>query len=209
MVCNFQQVKKILSFEDKNDFYLVEIIKRKKDNSHDSSFKKNEKHIKRFYINSLIDFDEKQNSIIETCIRNNARAYIKLNKRNHKHIAKVMNVKLAEILLNDNENEYKRLETLYTKITGKYFVNIDKKLIIDLDEKDLHLKEEILNYLKTHDDFKFSLHKDDLVIDTFTSNTGLHIVTKKFNLNIFKKKYPDIEVHFDNMVLLFFNNQPL
>jgi hypothetical protein len=209
MVYNFKQVKKILSFEDKNDFYVVEVIKRKKDNSHDSSFKKHEKHIKRYYINSLDDFEEKKNSIIETCIRNNARAYIKLNKRNHKHIAKVMNVKLAEILLNDNENEYKRLETLYTKVTGKYFVNIDKKFIIDLDEKDLPLKEEILNYLKTHDDFKFSLHKEDLVIDTFPSNTGLHIVTKKFNLNIFKNQYPDIEVHFDNMVLLFFNNQPL
>jgi hypothetical protein len=209
MVNNFKQVKNILSFEDKNDFYLVEIIKRKKDNSHDSSFKKNEKHIKRFYINNLEDFDEKQNSIIETCIRNNARAYIKLNKRNHKHIAKVMNVKLAEILLHDNNDEYKRLETLYSKVTGKYFVNNDKKFIIDLDEKDLHLKEEILTYLKTHNDFKFSLHKEDLVIDTFPSNTGLHIVTKKFNLNIFKKKYPNIDVHSDNMVLLFFNNQPL
>jgi hypothetical protein len=209
MINNFKQVRQYLNFEDKNDFYIVEVIKRKKDNSHDSTFKKHEKHIQRYYINSLIDFDEKQNSIIETCIRNNARAYIKLNKRNYKHIAKVMNVKLAEILLNDNENEYKRIETLYTKVTGKYFVNIDKKFIIDLDEKDLPLKEEILNYLKTHDDFKFSLHKDDLVIDTFPSNTGLHIVTKKFNLNVFNKKYPDIDVHFDNMVLLFFNNQPL
>jgi hypothetical protein len=208
MINNFKQVRQYLNFEDKNDFYIVEVIKRKKDNSHDSTFKKHEKHIQRYYINSLEDFDKKQHLIVDCCLRNDvARSYIKLNKRNHKHLAKVMAVKINEILLNDNENEYKRLESLYTKVSGKHFFEKreDKKFIIDLDEENLSLKEEILEYLKTHDDFQFSKFKEDLVIDIFPSKTGLHILTKTFNINKFNKKFPQIDVHPDNMILLFIN----
>jgi hypothetical protein len=32
---------------------------------------------------------------------------------------------------------------------------------------------------------------------------GVHIITRPFNLNKFKSRFPDIDVHKDNMIILY------
>jgi hypothetical protein len=35
------------------------------------------------------------------------------------------------------------------------------------------------------------------------TKSGIHIITRPFNLKNFKEKYPDVDVHKDNMVILY------
>ena len=71
MIDNFDKIKSLLRFENDNDFYFLQIIKRKKDNP---GLEKSEKTLKNYFIYSLDEFDALKPKVIDFCIENNARA---------------------------------------------------------------------------------------------------------------------------------------
>lgn len=81
---NFEHIRKFLSFEDEGDFYLIQILKRRKDNP---GLKGDTQVINNYFIYSLNMFDHYEKIMIGECEENNARAYIRINKRNDKIIA--------------------------------------------------------------------------------------------------------------------------
>ena len=60
--------------QDKEDFFYVQVIQRKKD-----GHRKSERVIRNFYIYSKEDFLKKKDYIIELCEQYNARAYFWIN----------------------------------------------------------------------------------------------------------------------------------
>ena len=135
MINNFELIKSLLKFEDKNDFYFLQIIKRRKENPEMGS---NNATINYYYIYSLEQLTKLEPEIIEICNTTKSRAYIHLNRRNaHKVGLKTLGL-ISEHILNE---DYHAIKNAYNTCCGKYGSDPDKKWLLDIDYKDLNTQD--------------------------------------------------------------------
>lgn len=191
MVDNFKQIKSLLSFKDVGDFYFIQIFKRKKDNPDLSS---HEKLIRSYSVFSLEEYDKLEDSIKSQCLSNNARAYIRLNKRNSKVIALKM---ASDIIDKVASNQTNSLYKVYDSVVGQYHQDKDKTWLIDVDYPAV-VALDIIEWIR--DKMGNNLFK--AMIPTLN---GFHVITKPFDIREFKIIYPTIDIHKDNPTLLYFN----
>lgn len=205
-------IRGFLSF-DVNDFYFVQLIKRRKDNP---DMSKDVKVIKSYYINSFDDYDKLIPKIIETCDRENCRAYIRLNKRNYSKLALKMISEVAQLV--SNNNDLKGIPNIFDSVAGQFSSDPDKKWIVDVDWKDLENMNEFISdggfinllygssetamLISTLQALQVYSNKEPR-IDVIQTKNGFHIVTRPFNLQLFSKTHPKIQVHKDNMTLIY------
>lgn len=202
MINNFEQIAGLLNFESDDDFYFIEILKRKKDNN---EMTKSEKMIDVYEINSIAELENHKPFIIDKCKSNNARAYIHLNKRSRKKIALEM---LRELASRVADNNYK-VNNLYHSTMGKYHSDKQKTWIIDLDGEQVNLKDAILDEIR---EFLKQVHKTEFVTVAFNvipTRNGIHLIVQPFNPNILKQKFKDVVIFKDAPTLLFFEETPL
>lgn len=193
MVNNSHIIRPTLSFIDKDDFYFIQIFKRRKDNPY---MNKDQIVIQNFYIDSWDDFDFKLPLIIKICDSENARAYIRVNKRNYNHLAKHMLKRVVDIVFTEN---CKSLRNAFDSVAGEFHSDPDKKWIVDVDnDKDVPFGDLCSTLIQLQKDAK----REPIMIYIPTKN-GLHIITRPFNLVVFKKPFPNIDVHKDNCLLLY------
>jgi hypothetical protein len=190
---NFDLIRSMLSFEDEYDFYFVQILKRRKDNP---GMDKPQAVIRSYYVDSFEYFDDKVNTWIDYANKYNARVTIRLNKRSYKNVTTKLLIEIAKRI---DENNFKNIHSAYDSVAGKYSSDKDKKWIVDVDKDDL--KNISLGELC---DFINTLREDNKVVKAIIpSNSGVHIITKGFNPNDFKKKFPKIEIKKDSFTNLY------
>ncbi len=183
MINNFSLISTLLSFST-NDFYFVQIIKRRKDNP---LMKKDVSIKDRLFIYSLEDLFSLESKIIESCNYHNARAYITVNPRN---LEKVALETLRIIAEHISKKEFKAVRNTYYSACGQ-FASAKNYWFIDLDEKDLDKKKEIEEEIGVN-----------RVIEIPTK-TGIHIVVKPFNPMNFYKKFIGIQMEKDGATNLY------
>lgn len=84
MINNFEQIKKLLSFNSDDEFYFVQILQRKKDNPGNVNGSNNSSRlIKAYYIDSIEKLNKQQDEMIQLANLFNARVGINLNKRSY------------------------------------------------------------------------------------------------------------------------------
>lgn len=182
MIDNFDVISNFLSFE-LNNFYFIQIIKRRKDNP---SMDKAQSIKDRFYIYSKEDLFNLKNKIIELCTYHNARAYININPRNTEKIAlECLKLIANYIALKD----FNAVKNAYISACGQYAFQ-KNFWFVDLDEKDLDKKEKIIHYLVSN------------FVCEVPSKTGTHIVVKPFNPTEFYKVFPEIQLEKDGALNL-------
>lgn len=200
-VDNINIIKPLLDFSDKDRFYFLQIINRKKDVKKGTKIQgtnNNSRLVKAYFVRSEEYLDFVYPEIKELCKLFNARAMIHLQQRSFERIA-FQNLKLiTDNIINKN---YDKVHKCYTSTCGKVGVG-DKYWIVDVDEEDLYR----LSYT-WFDDISIDLYNiqpiGSKVIDIIPSKSGQHIITKPFNLNKFKEIYPDIDVHKNNPVNIY------
>lgn len=190
MIDNFEQIKSLISFNSEDEFYHLQIIKRKKEHPELGS---NSYIVKTYYLNKLEELDYYKGEIICLCNFHNARAYINLNKRSFERVAFQTLGKISDQIMN---KDYKSVRKCYTSACGAYAHDSDKKWVIDIDAKDLLFIKTLTNYIY---DIEPIGVKELALIET---KHGWHLITKPFNLQKFKEIYPDIEVHKNNPTIL-------
>ena len=196
MIDNFGIIKGLLKFESPDDFYHLQIIKRKKENPELGS---NSYVVKTYYIKSVEYLEKKRNEIINLCEFNNARACINLNRRSFERLAFHMLKKVTDQIMN---KDFKSVRKAYESVCGAYCNEPNKKWIIDIDYKDISEEERgvIFNYIQL-------LIKEtgkDETITIIPTRTGEHWITSPFNLGIFRENYGGtIDVHKDNPTILY------
>jgi len=200
MIDNSTQIKTMLSFE-KDDFYFVQIFKRRKDNP---DLGKDQIVIDNFYIDSLEDFDKKLPQIITLCNSENARAYIRINKRNYKKLAPHFLKRVVDIVFTEN---CKALRNIFDSVAGEFHSDPDKKWIVDIDWSDYFgpVDEGLVRFdflLVDLERWQIEAKREPLLLKVPTKN-GIHIIIRPFNLQLFKTKYPDVDVHRDNPTILY------
>ena len=203
MIYNFPKVKKFLNFDNEGDFYYLQIIQRKKENP---DLSKSEKVIKNYYIENLEYLERKQNEIIKLCDNFNARAYLRLNRRNYKDLTYRMNKLLAKYM---HSKQYRATMTIWDKVCGRYHAEDNKLWIIDLDDivgdegkKDMGRLCFLINQLQPVD-------VETKVQAVLPSKNGFHIISTVFNVKRFNElidKYDfqlDAQIHKDNPTNLY------
>lgn len=193
MVNNTEQIRNMLSFGP-DDFYFVEVIKRRKDNP---DLSRSEKVIRNFYIESFENYDKLIPTIIKLSDFENARAYIRANKRNYKKLALPILKRVTDYLISGNE---KSIRTVFDSVAGETHSDADKKWIVDVDGVWYITPSETLNTFLTV--LQLEAERTPM-IEIVPTKSGYHIVTRPFNLQKFKEVYGGIDVHKDNMLILY------
>ena len=188
MVNNFTKVKSILDFQSWDDFYFLQLIKRKKDLPDIGS---NNVTVGLYYIRSLEYLDKAERDIINICDATGARAYIHLAKRSFKKVGLLaLNIMSTKII----NNEFVSMSTSFATACGK--VKPEEKLfLIDVDDfTESHLTE-LYSY------FALNMVKVRALLNT---PNGYHIITEGFDTKKFNEKFKD-SVQKNNPTVLYSN----
>jgi hypothetical protein len=199
MINNFSAIRDLLTFGDEDKFYFIQIFKRRKDNP---DMKKDMVIIDNYFVYELEHFNGLEERIIKQCTDNNARAYIRLNRRSSRQVALKTLGRIAQMIEDSN---YKFAHRAYFSCAGEYHKEEDKTWIIDIDrngESDDAYDALINSIIFEAQQLIQETGKDDTMMILPTKN-GLHLVCRPFNLSRFKKSFPDVDVHKDNPVVLF------
>lgn len=165
MINNFaiikEYIKNTTTFE-KNDFFFVQIIKRRKDNP---EMIKDQQNIDNFYLYSIEDFEKYEERIIESCKLNNARCLIRISKRNMEELASRTIILIAEA---QAKKQYHLIPSAFSSACGKFSAG-KNFWMIDVD--DMSIFEEVNSFIQT-------VSKIHLIVPT---KNGCHIIINGFN----------------------------
>ena len=191
---NFNLLKPCMDFSDKDKFYYLQIIQRKKDRVQSKS------HcsvVKNFYIKSEDYLNKKEEEIKDYCVFFNARAYLRLNRRSWYDVS-MKSMELAGKYVYNKD--YESFKSLFSKSCGQTCAEPrrTKTWIVDIDTMCLM---EISNKIK----YINKLHKENggKIICSVPTRNGCHIITNPFDSLKFKKEFPDIDIHKDNPTILY------
>jgi len=201
---NFNIIKELISFNSDDEFYFLQIIKRKKENPEQTG---NSRIIKTYYITGLDYFESKYEEIKTLSKLNNARAYINLNKRSFEKIAFHNLKKITDCIMN---KDYKSIKNSYDSVCGQFSIG-DKFWIIDIDLP--QVSPRLLAYIEYEcdpitvvqfDEVGFPISSNSKIISIIPTLNGHHIITKPFRIDQFKCKYPELDIQKNNPTLLYY-----
>lgn len=202
MINNFDTIKELLIFDSDDDFYHLQILKRKKENPELGS---NSRVIKTYYIRSVEHLKLRMPEIISMCEFNNARAYINLSPRSFERIAFHTLKKVCDIIMN---KDYKSIRNAYESVAGEFGNGKHKRWVVDFDYHD-PLRGYTTAEANRLDEMTQSLEnfqRDagvEPLCELIPTKNGVHIITKPFDVRKFKIIYPDIDLHKNNPTILY------
>ena len=200
MIDNIQLIKELLNFEEEGDFYMLYVFKRKKDQPEgERDNHQSVRTIKTYCIESIEQLENRYDEIIQLCEIFKARAYIHVQKQNHRDVSLNMMIELATKIKSGSMNQ----KNLFDSVVGQIQTH-EKRWIVDVDTKD----EEVVHRIaKLVDVVRPEGPKIEAVIPT---KSGYHLITRRFDVMQFNKHLslqgdvPDIQKK--NPTLLYLPN---
>ena len=197
MIDNSLLVSEFLDFSEEGTFYFLQILKRRKDNP---DLDKDCVHVADFYITSLKQFEKVSQLCKGICEKENARAYLRLNRRDNKKLAFQVLKRIADNIASGN---FEAVKGAYAACTGEFCHDSTRKWIVDIDWKDWENRAEVGVLLVPFIEGLQEEAGNDPISKILPTRNGIHIITHPFNVEKFKEKYPFVEVHKDNPTILF------
>jgi len=212
MINNIELIKPLLNYENKGDFYMLYVFKRKKDQPEgERDNHQSVRTIKTYCIESIDHLERRYDEIIQLCEMFKARAYIHVQKQNHFDVSLSMMSALAQRIQNGSNNQ----KGLFDSVVGQIKTQ-EKRWIIDVDDM-LETSPTMMAYIEYEcapiTKVKFDKvgipngyevgPKIEAIIPT---RNGHHLITKKFDVMKFKERYPDLDIQKKNPTLLYFPN---
>lgn len=196
MVDNFELIKPFITFPNDDIYYHLQILRRGKDHPELSAANR---VIKSYFICSLESLDYVEEEIKKLCEFFGARAYINLTP---KSIKKTTMLQLKYLAQRAYEGDFKKIWKSWNTCAGE--IKGEKSVfVVDVDNlhqgkiSDFLTLNPISNYINSIEPF------EDKIIGYIPTKSGYHIITTPFNIQQFKEKYPDIDVHKNNPTLLY------
>lgn len=208
MIDNLNLIKELLNFDNEGDFYMLYVLKRKKDQTTDKSNHQSVRTIKTYCIESIEHLEKRYDEVKQLCEIFKARAYIHVQKQNQKDVSLNMMVELAQRIQNGQHNQ----KGLFDSVVGQLKTS-EKRWIIDVDDSKVPSPMMIafIEYecrpitVVKFDEVGIPIGhevgpKVEAVIPT---KNGHHLITKRFDVMKFKEKYPNIDIQKKNPTLLY------
>ena len=193
MIDNLELIKPLLNFENKGDFYMLYIFKRKKDQTTDKSNHQSARTIKTYCVDSIEYLDKRYDEIKQLCEIFKARAYIHVQKQNHNDVALEMIPAIIKRIQSGQINQ----KHVFDSVVGQ-LKTYEKRWIVDVDTKD----EQEVNTIK------FTINQlcrpfGDKIWETIPTKSGYHLITDRFDVMQFKMSYPDTDIQKKNPTILY------
>ncbi len=196
MIDNINIIKNLLNFTDEGDFYMLYIFKRKKDQPEgERDNHQSVRTIKTYCIDNLEYLDKRYDEIKELCEMFKARAYIHIQKQNHKDVSLEMMMALAQ-KIRDGQHMQKNL---FDSVVGQLKTN-EKRWIIDVDNRDS------MELMRLTDVLRVTRPEGNKVEAFIPTKNGYHLITKRFDVEMFRNLYPHIDIQKKNPTLLYYPN---
>jgi len=194
MINNIDIIKPLLSFDNEGDFYMLFVLKRKKDQlEEEKDNHQSVRTIKSYCITSFEYLDKRYDEIKTLCEVFKARAYIHVIKQNHKDVG--MNM-ISEIVTRIQSGQINQ-KNVFDSVVGQLKTN-EKRWIVDIDDVPLYDLKPIMDFIDT---LRPEGQKTEAVI---TTKSGYHLITKRFDVMEFKQRYPEIDIQKKNPTLLYY-----
>lgn len=196
MINNIELIKPLLNFENEGDFYMLYVLKRKKDQPEgERDNHQSVRTLRSYCINSIEQLEKKYDEIQLLCETFKARAYIHVQKQNHKDVSLNMMVALAQRIQDGNHQQ----QSLFDSVVGQ-LKTYEKRWIVDIDTKDQRELLEVSNFV---DDLRPVGNK---IVSIIPTKNGWHLITERFDVLSFKNRFPDIDIQKKNPTLLYLPN---
>lgn len=188
MINNIDQIRKLLEFRTKDDFYFMQILQRKKDhknmtNTEVTGSNNNSRLIKAYFITSLEYFDRIMPEVKELSNVFTARASINLNRRSWYKMSLQMLKRVTDLIIN---GEYMKIYKAFTSVCGLYQHDNDKTWVIDIDTNDIDYIADTISVIE--ECMPIVGCKLKAVIP---SRSGVHLITTPFNVKEFGEIFKD------------------
>jgi hypothetical protein len=199
MINNLELIKPLLNFEQPGDFYMLYVFKRKKDQTTDKANHQSVRTIKVYCIESLEHLEKRYEEIQQLCEMFKARAYIHIQKQNHRDVAMNMITEIVHRIQSGQINQ----QHVFDSVVGQIKTQ-EKRWIVDIDTKD---QEVVHRIAKLVDMVRPEGPKIQAVLPT---KSGYHLITSRFDVMAFNKHLslqgdvPDIQKK--NPTLLYYPN---
>jgi hypothetical protein len=194
MIDNLEIIKPLLNFDEEGDFYMLYIFKRKKDQPEgERDNHQSVRTIKTYCIDSIEYLDKRYDEIKQLCEIFKARAYIHIQKQNHKDVAMNMITEIVHRIQSGQINQ----QHVFDSVVGQIKTQ-EKRWIVDVDTKlwiTAHAIHQYINECRPEGE------KVEAVIPT---KNGFHFITKKFDVIEFKNRFPEIDIAKKNPTLLYY-----
>ena len=204
MIDNFKQIKTLLEFSSDDIYYHLQIIRRGKDHP---ELPAANRMIKAYFICNLEELDYVEDEIKKLCEFFKARAYINLAPKSIKKTTMLQIKYLAErVYIGDYKKIWKSWNTCAGEIKGE-----EPRWVVDIDHNvdDPNLEPAwgaIADFIDYKCDPKIdpiNVFFDTKIVADIPTKNGYHLITTSFNLQQFKERYPDIDVHKNNPTILY------
>ena len=131
MIDNLEIIKELLNFTDEGDFYMLYVFKRKKDQPEgEKDNHQSVRTIKTYCVESVEYLEKRYDEIKQLCEMFKSRAYIHVQKQNHKDVSLNMMVALAQRIQDGNHKQ----KGLFDSVVGQIKTH-EKRFIVDVDSK--------------------------------------------------------------------------
>ena len=177
MINNLELIKPLLNFDNEGDFYMLYVFKRKKDQTTDKANHQSVRTIKTYCVNSIEYLEKRYDEIIQLCEMFKARAYIHIQKQNHKDVALEMIPQIVKRIQSGQINQ----NHVFDSVVGQ-LKTYEKRWIVDIDTKD---NKELLEVQQWIDHCR--PHGEDKIVMMIPTKNGVHLITKRFDVIEFKK----------------------
>jgi hypothetical protein len=173
MIDNLEQIKKFLNFESEDEFFFVQIEKRRKENP---DLATNAITIQTYHIRSIEQLESLYGEIKVLCDYHNARAMINLNKKSFENTAFRTLQKITNQICS---KDFKSVKTAYNSTCSTGSIQGQSLWIVDLDIKDMKLVKELTSMIDT-----FRPYSDETkLVDVIETPNGYHLITTPFDLS--------------------------
>ena len=191
MIDNFELIKPLLKFPDADTYYHLQILRRGKDHP---ELPAANRMIKAYFICSLEGLDYVEDEVKKLCEFFEARAYINLTP---KSIKKTTMLQIKYLAQRAYEGDFKKIWKSWNTCAGE-IKGEEPRWVVDIDSNDIKWNH-VMDDIDTLEPYSMNTK----YITNIPTKSGWHIITTPFNLQQFKEKYPDIDVHKNNPTLLY------
>lgn len=202
MIDNFDIIKSLMSYEERDNLFMhLQILRRGKDHP---DLPAANKLIKSWLVRSVEHLDSIKDEVIFLCEHYKARAYISCVPKSIAKLNTLIMRKLADNLHTGNIiNPWHVFNSACGELPG-----VEKRWVMDVDIKD---KSKIECIKLEIDRLWVNAHPQDwgkvrdgawLVAEIPTLN-GVHLLTRPFNLQEFKQRFPDTEAKKNGLTVLY------
>jgi hypothetical protein len=177
MINNIELIKPLLNFDNEGDFYMLYVFKRKKDQPEgERDNHQSVRTIRSYCIKSTEQLEKRYDEIMMMCEMFKARAYIHIQKQNHRDVSLEMLTALAQ-RIRDGQHEQ---QGLFDSVVGQ-LKTYEKRWIVDVDMNDINVVDKVGKFIS------MCQPEGDKIEAIIPTKNGYHLITKRFNTQEFTK----------------------